>query len=195
MDRNWSKWRVKQLPLCGMVINTTIPLVDWTLPHLKTPSNKYGSSATITSNIPQSPQISESVFWASMDIEILYFVRDWFKVKDFARVVASSRHLIQFGEGADGSIIHLHQTHQRQNLEYMRWAHRRLQSWHRRFLRAELWTKNKDFVSVNYQIYRTAVFVPHHSTMVTRTTSIMEPSLTDTIRRIMHWRHDSRHIY
>ena len=57
------------------------------------------------------------------------------------------------------------------NLEYMPRAHRRLESWN-----FELSTH---FGSVNYQIHQTAVVMLHQPTHVTRTTSIMDPSLTE----------------
>ena len=57
--------------------------------------------------------------------------------------MASSRHLTRLGEGP------MAQTHtgtgriRRQNLEYMRKAHRRWQSWHQRLARAGLRTKQR----------------------------------------------------
>ena len=56
----------------------------------------------------------------------------------------------------------------KQNDEYMSKAHRRLQSWTRRLVPAEI-------------LGKTSVNMHHHPTKVTRTTSIMEPSLIEPI--------------
>ena len=43
---------------------------------------------------------------------------------------------------------------------------------------------SKDLGSLNYQIHQTAVFMLHHPTKVTRTTSIMQASLTESINML-----------
>ena len=48
LNRHWVKWRMTHLSLCGMMKNATIPLVDRTLPQLKTPQITHDASATIT---------------------------------------------------------------------------------------------------------------------------------------------------
>ena len=50
MDRDWSKWRLKHSSLSGIVISTTIPLVDRTLSQLIIPQIIHDLRATITSN-------------------------------------------------------------------------------------------------------------------------------------------------
>ena len=101
LDGDWSKRRTKQLSLCGMVIYTTIHFVDRTLQQFNTPQIIHVSCAAITSEVTSNtlhpPHISESLFIAKM--LILYFVQDWSENNDFARVMASSRHLTRFAEG------------------------------------------------------------------------------------------------
>ena len=59
MDRDWSKWRMKQLSLCGMMINATKPLAGRT--ELKTPQIIHDSSAGVTLHISHSPHITALV--------------------------------------------------------------------------------------------------------------------------------------
>ena len=69
MGTDWRKWRTKQLLLRGLVINTTLPLVDRTQPQNKTLQIIHDSSATITSKVTSNTQnsqhISESAFLPS----------------------------------------------------------------------------------------------------------------------------------
>ena len=93
-----------------------------------------------------------------------------------ARVVASSRHLTRFGHGPMAPSYTCITRVKMQNLEDMRKVHRRLQSWNRRTARAELRTEER-FWFCELPDSQTAVVMPHHPTDVTRTTSIMDPSL------------------
>ena len=132
MDRDRCKWRKKLSSLCGMVSNTTPPLVDRTLPQRETPRITRDSSATITSDTPHPPHISgflHSKFRASMEVEILYVVQDWYEDTDFARVVASSRHLARFGEGPMAQSYAYFRHSGKQKREFGRRSHRILQSW------------------------------------------------------------------
>ena len=84
--------------------------------------------------------------WASMEIEILYFIQERYGDKDFAKVMASSRHLARYGEGPVGqSFVHFKHTRQ-QNIAYWRKARRRLQSWRRRFDRAQIRTGHRHYI-------------------------------------------------
>ena len=65
-------------------------------------------------------------------------VHDCFEDSDFARVMASSRHLTRFGDGPMSRSYICTTRVTGQNLEDMRKAHRRLHSWNRRMARAEL---------------------------------------------------------
>ena len=72
-----------------------------------------------------------------MAIDILHFIHPWHEDQDFARIMAASRHLTRYGERPLAqSYIHFSAV-RRQNLEYMRKAHRRLLTWCRRLARAE----------------------------------------------------------
>ena len=62
MDKDWSKWRMKQLPIGSTLINATIPLVGPTLPQLKTPQIIDDSDAGVTLNMLHSPHTSALVF-------------------------------------------------------------------------------------------------------------------------------------
>ena len=66
-----------------------------------------------TASAAQCRIVGLSKHWTSMEIEMLYFVREWFEEKGFASVMASSRHLTSIRRRPYGSIIHLHQTLQK----------------------------------------------------------------------------------
>ena len=58
-----------------------------------------------------------------MEVEILHILQEWYGSKDFARVMASSRHFPRYREGPVAqSYIHFRRAG-KQNLEYMRNAH------------------------------------------------------------------------
>ena len=100
MDRD--RGSVEKSSPCGMTIDATVHLVDRTLPQLRTPQIILDSSATITLNILHPPHISESVL-DPQNVELQRKSRSYssfYEEKDFARVVASSRHITRFGEGS-----------------------------------------------------------------------------------------------
>ena len=59
---------MKQLPVCGMLINATIPLAGPT--QLNTPQIAHDSSARVTSNTLRSPHISASVVFTLKALSI-----------------------------------------------------------------------------------------------------------------------------
>ena len=130
-----------------MVINTTIPLLDRTLPQLKT-HRSYANQLQQSNWTHDVRRSFPNRFWprnrwTSMDLEILYFVQDWYDDEHFARVMAPSRHLTWFGDGPVAQSYTCTRRVRRQNLEFLRKAHRMLQSWNRRTARAELRTEER----------------------------------------------------
>ena len=94
--------------------------------------------------------------------------------QDFAKVMASTRELSRFGGGPMDQSYLESSGIKKDNLKYVRRAHRRLQ------VAAEGWLvqnvgRSKDSTSVNCQIRQTAFERHHHPAKVTRTTSVMEP--------------------
>ena len=109
-----------------------------------------------------------------MEIEILYFVQDWYEEKDFAGAMASSRqrwlnHTLNSGtlESKTPNSCAGHSE------EYYKVGAR---DW-----LAQDFELSQDFGSMNYQIHRTALFSPHHPTKVTRTNSLMDPPVIESI--------------
>ena len=93
-----------------------------------------------------------------MDIEISNFIQDGLEDQDFARIMASSRHLARFEEGTDGSIMHLGAS-EGKTFKHMRKTHRRFT---KKVSTEDRLVQNfeisKDFGSVNCQCRWTAVF-------------------------------------
>ena len=92
MDIDWSRWRMKQLSLCGMMIDATILLVSRTLLQFKTPQLAHDSSARVTSNILHAPHISASKCPYPQHTDHQWKSCHWYEDEDSAGVNASSRH-------------------------------------------------------------------------------------------------------
>ena len=101
----------------------------------------------------------------SMEVEMLYFVQDWFEDNDFAGV---RRRLTATSHLESRSI-------RKDNLNYVRRAHRRLQSCSLRMALHELRIERLWFCELPDGIFQSH----HHPTKVTRTTSIMETRLIE----------------
>ena len=96
MDKDWAKWRMKQSPKRGTLIDATIPLVGRTLPELKTPQITDDSSAGVTLNMLHSPHTSALVFltFKALSINGLRDVSE-----ELGRVMAVTRDTSYFCEG------------------------------------------------------------------------------------------------
>ena len=128
---------MKQLCLCmWLVINTTKPLVIRTLPYFKTPQIVHDSSATITSEVIFStlhpPHISES-FFNPQHVE-----HQWtWRSKTSYKIVVKIRTLLELwlphdillDSEKDPWLNHTFTsgTVEKQNLQFVRSTHRRLQ--------------------------------------------------------------------
>ena len=104
--------------------------------------------------------------------------------------MASARDISRFGGGPiTQSYMHFRSV-RKQNLEYLqRCDVKRLQSWPEDWL-MQNFELSKDFTFANYQNHQTTVKMLHQPTKVTKTTSIMEPSLIEptsvTVHRSRH---------
>ena len=136
-----------------------------------------------SSNILHSPHISASVFLTLKTLSIngnrdLTLRPQCHEKNDFARVMASSRHLSRFGEGLIVSIIHSGAQESKisntcaQHIEDCKVGAE--DSIAQNF---ELGTV---LTLVNYQNHQTAGFMPHPAKL-NQMTSIMEPSWIETI--------------
>ena len=85
----------------------------------------------------------------------------------------SSRHPSRYGEGPMAQSSICLRRVRKQNLEYVRKPHRRLQSWCRRLDRAELRTDHRLYIREQPDSPDSSVYAP--SKKPTQTTSIMEP--------------------
>ena len=75
-----------------------------------------------------------------MEIEILHFIHVWYEIKEFARVIDSSRHLSRYAEGPMAqSYIHFRRVRKTKH-EYVGKAQRKMQGLCRRLDRTELRT-------------------------------------------------------
>ena len=182
MDREWREWRMNQLSLCRMAINTTIPLVDRALPQLKTPQILQDSSARVTSNIltytthvsfcffpPQSvghQWKSRSDTSSTRSIKIMTLPVSWSPREKFRDSAKDSwlNHTCTSGasEGKASTTCAKHNEDCKVGTED--WL-------------AQNFELCNDFALANCEIHQTAVsvFMPHQPTKVTRTTSIVEP--------------------
>ena len=76
-----------------------------------------------------------------MEIDILYFIQEWYGDHDFARINTSSRHLARYGEGPVAqSFVHFMHS-RKQNLTHLRKA-----SWCRRLDRGEIRTEHRLYI-------------------------------------------------
>ena len=118
MDRDWRKWRMNQVSLCCMVINTTL-LPCWS-----------NTTATITFTTHISfGFVVPSKRGASMENEILHSIHPWNENKEFVSVMVSTRQISRFGGRPMAQpYIHFWRV-RRENLDYVHKAQRRLQSW------------------------------------------------------------------
>ena len=121
-----------------------------------------------------------------MALEILHFSNQRHDNQDFARVMASTRDISRFGGGPiTQSYMHFRSV-RKQNLEYLqRCDVKRVQSWAEDWL-MQNFELSKDFTFANYQNHQTTVKMLHQPTKVTKTTSIMEPSLIEPISVTVH---------
>ena len=158
INKVWDKWRMKQFPVCGMLIDATVLLVghNSTTSHITTLTTHLSFSFFLT------PQHIERQ-WKSRT----YFIQEWYESKSHGLLATF---FFAIRRRTDGSIIHFTSAaSESKTSNFLRKTQRRLQSWRRRLACA-------DSGFVNYQIHLTAVFMLHRPTNVTRTTLMMEPS-------------------
>ena len=140
----------------------------------------HDSSATLASNTLHSSHMSESIqqvehHWKSRS-EISYKIG----MKIMTLPELWHLHDILLDSEKDRWLIHTHSPEASENKTSKNWAK------HIEDYKAGTEDRlvhnfdfNKDVGSVNYQIHQTAVVMRHQPTKVTRTTSIMEPSLIE----------------
>ena len=113
-----------------------------------------------------------------MAAQIPPFIHGFHDDQDFATVMASTRGISRFGDGPTAeSRIHFRCV-RKQNIEYVRRVHSRVENWSRRLARAELRTEQRLYFCELSDSLDSSI-MPHQSTKVTRTTSIVEPSLIE----------------
>ena len=166
MNRDWSKWRKKQMSLCWKMMSATILLVDRTLPQIKTTQiihdfkcNNHINFSTLAAHrriVFSYPQ-NVGHQWKSISD---YFVQDWYGNENFARVVASWRHLTRFGAGPMARWYIFIRRVRRQDFEFLRKARQRLKSLHRRSARAELRTQQSLLFSEQKDSRCSSVYAP-----------------------------------
>ena len=111
-----------------------------------------------------------------MAIQILQLVHPWCENE---RVMAVTHKTSSFGEGPMAESVMQFRCIRKQNLKHALKAHRHLQCWSRRLARAQFQTKHRLWCcelpdSVSCESYASY-------TIVTQTTSIIEPSLIETM--------------
>ena len=108
-----------------------------------------------------------------MEVEILYFVQEWYEDQDFARVTAPSRHLAQWLNHTIKSGI----LESRTSNSFARHIEDNTvgtADWPARNFEV-----SENFKQANYQVLQTAVNIQNQPTKVTQTTSTVEPSLIE----------------
>ena len=182
MDRDRCKWRKKLSSLCGMVFNTTPPLVDRTQPQRKTPRiTRELKCNNQTHHIRRTFQVSYI-----QNLEHQWKSRSFSSYKIGMKMLTLPElwllHdilLCSFRRRTDGSVIRVLQTLWKAKTRIRAQSAQNIANLEPEDRLAQNFEVSKGITVANFQIHETAVNMPHQPTKVKRTTSILEPSLIE----------------